>query len=257
MKILFVGDIMGNCGRTMLIKTLDSLYRKYAFDAIIVNGENAAHGRGITNSICEEFFNVGINAITMGNHVWNNKEIFKAFDSFDNIIRPANLQDGLPGKGSTVFEVNGESIGVINLIGRVSMEPANCPFAAADREIENIKKYTETIIVDFHAEATSEKVAMGYYLAGRVSAVLGTHTHIQTADERILSKSTAYITDVGMTGPYTSIIGMDKDLVLPKFLTGISPRFEPAEGLAQFNGVLLDIQNGKASSIERINIVEK
>ncbi len=257
MRILFVGDIMGNCGRTMLIKTLDSLYRTLNFDAIIVNGENAAHGRGISNNICRELFNIGINAITMGNHVWNNKEIFKAFEEFDNIIRPANLNVGLPGKGSTIFEINGEKIGVINLIGRVSMEPADCPFVAADREIEKLKGLTDTIIVDFHAEATSEKVAMGYYLDGRVSAVLGTHTHIQTADEKILPNSTAYITDVGMTGPYTSIIGMDKDLVLPKFLTGFSQRFEPAEGRAQFNGVLIDTKNGKAQEIKRINIIEE
>ena len=257
MKILFVGDIMGNCGRTMLFKSLDSLYRKFRFDALIVNGENSAHGRGITKTICDEFFNIGVNAITMGNHVWNNKEVFKAFDEYDSLIRPANLNKSLPGNGSTVFKTaDGESIGVINLIGRVSMEPADCPFEAADREIKALKKHTDTIIVDFHAEATSEKVAMGYYLDGHVSAVLGTHTHIQTADEKILSSETAYITDVGMTGPYNSVIGMGKDSVLQKFLTGLAPRFEPAEGAAQFNGVVIDIKNGKAQKIERINIVE-
>lgn len=257
MKILFVGDIMGNCGRTMLFKSLDRLYRSFGFDALIVNGENSAHGRGITKTICSEFFNIGVNAITMGNHVWNNKEVFKAFDEYDSIIRPANLNKSLPGTGSTIFEAaNGESVGVINLIGRVSMEPVDCPFEAADREIEKIKKHTDTIIVDFHAEATSEKVAMGYYLDGRVSAVVGTHTHIQTADEKILPNQTAYITDVGMTGPYNSVIGMGKDEVIQKFLTGLAPRFEPAEGMAQFNGVVIDTESGKAKKIERINIVE-
>lgn len=257
MKILFIGDIMANCGRNMLFKTLDKLYQKYKFDALVVNGENAAHGRGISKTICEEFFNIGINVITMGNHVWNNSEIFKVIDYNPNLIRPANLKKSAPGAGSVVVDINGERLGVINLMGRVSMEPCDCPFEAADREIEKLKKETNTILVDFHAEATSEKIAMGYYLDGRVSAVVGTHTHVQTADEKILPNQTGYITDVGMTGAYSSVLGMDKDIVLKRFTLGLPQRFEPAEGKGQLNGVIITTnENGSCSMIERINIVE-
>ncbi len=248
---------MANCGRNMLFKNLDVLYRKYSFDAVVVNGENAAHGRGISKTICEEFLNMGINAITMGNHVWNNSEILKIIDYCPSLIRPANLNSALPGKGSTVIDINGEKLGIINIMGRVSMEPCDCPFDAAVRELEKIKKETDTILVDFHAEATSEKIAMGYFLDGKVSAVVGTHTHVQTADEKILPGKTAYITDVGMTGAYTSVIGMDKEIILKRFTTGMPQRFEPAEGSGQLNGVIITTDaNGKAESIERINIIE-
>lgn len=257
MKILFIGDIMASCGRNMLFKSLDKLYRQYAFDAIVVNGENSAHGKGISKVICEEFFNIGVNVITMGNHVWNNSEIYKVIDYNPNLIRPANLKKTAPGAGSTIVDINGEKLGVINLIGRVSMEPCDCPFDAADREIERIKDEADVILVDFHAEATSEKIAMGYYLDGRVSAVVGTHTHVQTADEKILPNKTAYITDVGMTGAYNSVLGMDKDIILKRFTMGLPQRFEPADGAAQLNGVIITTTpDGKAESIERINIVE-
>lgn len=258
MKILFVGDIMGQCGRRMLFKSLDVLYRKYEFDAIIVNGENAAHGKGISVSICNDFFSMGINGITMGNHVWNNSEIYKIIDSGENIVRPANLSRLCPGRGSMVIEAANKKIGVLNLLGRVGMQPpCDCPFEAADREIKKLKQQTDIIIVDFHAEATSEKVAMGYFLDGRASAVLGTHTHIQTADEKILPKKCAYITDVGMTGAYTSVLGMDKDIIIKRFTTGLPQRFEPADGGAQLNGVIIDIDdNGDALDITRINITD-
>lgn len=256
MKVLFVGDIMGQCGRRMLISSLDILYRKYDFDAIVVNAENSAHGRGISSAICNEFFSIGINVITMGNHVWNNSEIYKIIESGQNIIRPANLSSQAPGCGSIVVDINDEKLGVINIMGRVSMQPCDCPFEAAIREIEKVKKQTDNIIVDFHAEATSEKVAMGYYLDGKASAVLGTHTHIQTADEKILPKGCAYITDVGMTGAYTSVLGVDKDIIIKKFVTGLPQRFEPADGKAQLNAVIININNGKSESIERINITD-
>ena len=248
---------MASCGRNMLLKTLDKLYRQYAFDALVVNGENSAHGKGISKTICEEFFNIGINVITMGNHVWNNSEIFKVINYNPNLIRPANLKKSAPGFGSTIVDINGEKLGVINIMGRVSMEPCDCPFDAADREIEKLKKETNTILVDFHAEATSEKIAMGYYLDGKVSAVVGTHTHVQTADEKILPQKTAYITDVGMTGAYNSVLGMDKDIILKRFTLGLPQRFEPADGPAQLNAVLITTAaDGSAESIERINIIE-
>lgn len=248
---------MGQCGRRILINSLDKLYRKYNFDAIIVNGENAAHGRGISCAICDEFFSIGIDAITMGNHTWNNNDIYKIIESGQNIIRPANMSNLAPGKGSIVINVGNKKLGIINLLGRVSMEPCNCPFEAAEREIEKLKTQTNTILVDFHAEATSEKIAMGYFLDGKVSAVVGTHTHVQTADEKILPKKCAYITDVGMTGAYTSVLGMDKDIILKKFTTGLPMRFEPADGGAQLNAVFIDINdNGEAENIERINITD-
>lgn len=248
---------MSSCGRGMVFKSLDKLYRDYSFDAIVANGENSAHGRGISSSISEELLSMGINVITMGNHVWNNSEIYKVLDSTSSVIRPANLSPLSPGSGSTIVDINGQKLGVINLLGRVSMDPCDCPFEAAKREVERLKRETNMILVDFHAEATSEKVAMGYFLDGEVSAVVGTHTHIQTADEKILPGGTAYITDVGMTGAYVSVLGMDKDIILKKFTTGLPQRFEPAEGRAQLNAVLIDISSdGRATSIERINIVE-
>lgn len=255
MKILFAGDVVGSVGRASLYSALDEIRSQKSIDMIIVNGENAAHGKGISRVICDDFFEAGVDAITMGNHVWQNKDIFRIFDEETSIIRPANLSSAVPGKGSVSIRVGDVLVGVVNLLGRVYLDPCDSPFDAADREVEELKKKgCSVIIVDMHAEATSEKMALGWYLDGRVSAVLGTHTHIQTADEKILPKGTAYITDVGMTGAYYSVLGMDRGIIVKRFVTGLPQKFELADGAGQFNGVLLDIDetSGKCRKIERL-----
>ena len=260
MKILFIGDVTGAVGRDMLARGLEDLQYTHKIDFTIVNAENAAHGRGMSYSSCEELMDMHIDVITMGNHVWDNTEIFKVFDCCDSVIRPANLQPSVPGKGSVLVEKNGVKVGVINLLGQINCLPCDNPFAAADREIEALKaKGAQIIFVDFHAEATSEKVAMGHYLDGRASAVIGTHTHIQTADEKILPRGCAYLTDAGMTGPYHSILGVKVEIITKRFVTGLPQRFEVAEGKGQINGVVVEIDEstGKAQGIERISFVEK
>ncbi len=260
MKILFIGDVTGAVGRDMLARGLEELQYKHNVDFTIVNAENAAHGRGMSYTICEELMDMDIDVITMGNHVWDNSEIFKVFDCCDSVIRPANLQPGVPGKGSVLVEKNGVKVGVINLLGQVNCLPCDNPFAAADREIEALKKKgAQIVFVDFHAEATSEKIAMGYHLDGRAGAVVGTHTHVQTADEKILPRGTAYLTDAGMTGPQLSVLGMKVEIILKRFVTGLPQRFEVADGKGQINGAVVDIDetNGKARSIERIVFLEK
>lgn len=260
MKILFIGDVTGAVGRDMLVRGLEELQYSRKIDFTIVNAENAAHGRGMSYSICEELMELDVDVITMGNHVWDNAEIFKVFDCCDDVIRPANLQPSVPGKGSLVKEKNGVKVGVINLLGQINCLPCDNPFAAADREIERLKaKGAQILFVDFHAEATSEKVAMGHYLDGRASAVVGTHTHIQTADEKILPRGCAYITDAGMTGPYHSVLGMKVEIITKRFVTGLPQRFEVADGKGQINGVVVDVDEttGKARNIERISFVEK
>lgn len=225
---------------------------------VIVNGENAAHGKGITLNISEELFDAGVDVITMGNHVWNNKDIFQILEYNSRVVRPANLPADNPGRGSAVCEVGGVKVGVLNLLGQVFMDPCDCPFAAAAREVEALRQETDVIIVDMHAEATSEKMAMGWFLDGRVSAVLGTHTHIQTADEKILPKGTAYITDAGMTGAYYSVLGMDRKMIVDRFVTKLPQKFTLADGGAQFNGVVLDIDeaSGKSRSITRLSFTD-
>ncbi len=260
MRILFIGDVTGAVGRDMLARGLEELQYKHKIDFTIVNAENAAHGRGMSYTICEELMELDIDVITMGNHVWDNAEIFKVFDCCDSVIRPANLQPGLPGRGSVLVEKNGIKVGIINLLGQVNCLPCDNPFAAADREIELLKKKgAQVIFVDFHAEATSEKIAMGYHLDGRVSAVVGTHTHVQTADEKILPRGTAYLTDAGMTGPQHSVLGMKVDIILKRFTTGLPQRFEVADGKGQINGAVVDVDEntGKARIIERISFLEK
>jgi metallophosphoesterase (TIGR00282 family) len=258
MKILFVGDIVGACGRGIFFDSLPSLKREHALDMVIVNGENAAHGKGITLNISEELFEAGVDVITMGNHVWNNKDIFQILEYNSRVIRPANLPADNPGRGSVVCEVGGVKVGVLNLLGQVFMDPCDCPFAAAVREVETLRQETDVIIVDMHAEATSEKMAMGWLLDGCVSAVLGTHTHIQTADEKILPKGTAYITDVGMTGAYYSVLGMDRKMIVDRFVTKLPQKFTLADGGAQLNGVVLDIDeaSGKSRSITRLSFTD-
>lgn len=256
MKILFIGDVVGSCGRSTLEKHIDSIVDKYNIQIVIMNGENATHGRGISMSAADELFGMGVDIITTGNHVWGHKDIFTLIESNKNIIRPANLPKSSPGNGSVLFEKNGCKIGVISLLGRVYMDPCDCPFAEVDRQIEILKKNTNVIILDFHAEATSEKVAMGWYLDGRASAVIGTHTHVQTADEKILPKKCAYISDAGMTGAYYSVLGMERKVIIDRFTKRLPQKFELADGAGILSGVVLDIdaKTGSANSINRIMI---
>ncbi|MCR4434336.1 MAG: TIGR00282 family metallophosphoesterase [Clostridiales bacterium] len=254
MRVLFIGDIVGNPGRKAVKEVLGTIKRENGIDFCVANGENAAGGSGITYVVAQELYKYGIDVITMGNHTWSKKEITNFIDSDNKIIRPANYPKELPGKGSTIVSGDKGKIGVVNVMGRVYMESLDCPFKAADKEIEYLKTFVKVIIVDVHAEATSEKYAMAWYLDGRVSCVLGTHTHVQTADERILPCGTGYITDVGMTGPYEGIIGVDREIVLNKFLTHMPLKFEVARGMTQLNAVVLDIddKSGKTLDIRRI-----
>ncbi|AXI39771.1 MAG: TIGR00282 family metallophosphoesterase [Bacillaceae bacterium] len=256
MKVLFVGDVVGAKGREMVEQYLPKLKKKYNPEVTIVNGENSAHGKGITMKIYQKLLSLGVQAVTMGNHTWDKKEIFEFIDEAKALVRPANFPEGTPGKGIVYVEADGKELAVINLQGRTFLPAIDCPFRKADELIQEAKKRTPYIFVDFHAEATSEKQAMGWYLDGKVSAVVGTHTHVQTADERILDKGTAFITDVGMTGPYDGILGVDREAVLKKFLTNLPVRFEINEGRGQLNAVLVEIEEGtgKAKSIKRILI---
>lgn len=258
MRILLIGDIVGRAGRKAMKETLTTIRQELKLDMIVANGENAAGGNGITGEIAKDLFGFGVDVITSGNHIWDKKEIIPYIDREPRLLRPANFPSGTPGKGVGVYDINGIKVGIINLSGRVYLPSLDCPFRAADELINSICQQTNIILVDFHAEATSEKVALSWYLDGRVSAVVGTHTHIQTADERVLPGGTAYITDIGMTGPRNSVIGVKVDLVLQKFTTQMPVRFEVAEGPYQFNAVVIEVDNqtGKAVSIDRIYNVE-
>jgi len=258
MKILFVGDVVSACGRRMLENSINRLRKQHDIAGIVVNGENAAHGKGLSANVASELFGMGADIITTGNHVWRNRDIFNLIEQNPNIIRPANMPQSNPGKGWAVRSMGGIDVGIINLIGQIYLDPNNSPFEAADAAIEEISKHTNIIFVDFHAEATSEKVAMGWYLNGRVTGVFGTHTHVQTADERILPKGTAYITDLGMTGAYFSVLGMERDIIINRFTTHLPQPFELADGGAQFNGVVVDVdtESGKAIEIERIYMTD-
>ncbi|MBN2831072.1 MAG: TIGR00282 family metallophosphoesterase [Candidatus Omnitrophica bacterium] len=255
MKILFIGDIVGKPGREAVRVLLPVLKEKHSLNFVIANAENASGGSGITPKVSEELFGSGVDVLTSGDHIWKKKEIFELINQEERILRPLNYPAGAPGSGKRVFKTkSGEKIGIINVNGRVFMEALECPFKAALAACEELEKETEIIIVDIHAEATSEKVALGWYLDGKASAVLGTHTHIQTADEKILPKGTAYITDVGMCGAYDSVIGRKVDDVLTRFLTLVPVRFEVAEGNVQLHAVIIDVDEkiGKPSSIVRI-----
>ncbi len=256
LNVLMIGDIVGRPGRKAVKQYLKANSKQYDF--IIANGENAAGGNGITLEILHDLYNSSIDFFTMGNHVWDKKEIIQFIEHEPNLIRPANYPPDTPGRGSAVIKIyKNIKIGLLNLSGRVFMPPLDCPFRSADQIVKELRKETSIIIVDFHAEATSEKIAFGWYLDGRVSAVLGTHTHIQTADERVLPQGTGYITDVGMTGPYNSVLGVDKEIVIQKFLTQRPVRFEITEGDTQFNGVSLKINEntGQCVQIKRIQEV--
>jgi len=255
MKIIFLGDIVGSPGRQAVKMLLPGLKKEYDLDFAIANAENAAGGSGITLQVAEELFASGLDVLTSGDHIWKKKEIIELINKEGRILRPVNFPPGSPGSGYAVFKTKkGQSLGVINVNGRVFMEALDCPFRTSLKAQEELSKETKVIIVDIHAEATSEKVALGWFFDGKVSAVLGTHTHIQTADERILPNGTAYITDVGMSGPYDSVIGRRVEDVLERFLTSIPVRFEVASDNIQLHGVVLDIDEdtGKARSIIRI-----
>jgi 2',3'-cyclic-nucleotide 2'-phosphodiesterase len=257
MNLLFIGDVVGSPGRDMVKEYLPKLKDKYRPHFTIINGENAAGGRGITEKIYREFLGHGAQAVTLGNHAWDNKEIFEFIENAKNMVRPANFPEDTPGKGLGFFKVNDLEMAVINLQGRTFMPPLDCPFKKADELVKIAQERTPYIFVDFHAEATSEKQAMGWFLDGRVSAVVGTHTHVQTADNRILPGGTGYLTDVGMTGPYDGILGVEREAVLTKFLTSLPVRFEvPKSGRNQLSAVYieLDRKNGKCKKMDRILI---
>jgi metallophosphoesterase (TIGR00282 family) len=262
MRILFIGDIFGRPGRTIVQERLKGLVREHSVGLVIANGENSAAGFGITPSLAEDLFELGIDVITTGNHVWDKREILDYFeiangnqsDPARRLLRPANYPPDMPGWGLYEGKKNGVPYAVINLQGRIFMASNDDPFRTVDQLLKQVQ--AKVIFVDIHAEATSEKVAMGWYLDGRVSAVVGTHTHIPTADERVLPKGTAYITDVGMTGPYDSVIGVQKELVVGKFLSNMPVRFEPATGDVRLCAVIVDCDDatGRAQTIQRLMI---
>ena len=251
-----MGDVVGNPGRKTLYAYLEKVKDKYDF--IIVNGENAAAGFGITTKIADEFFEKGVNVITSGNHIWDKKEIYTYLDGNNKILRPLNYPEkGTPGKGYTILESRqGIKVGVISAQGRVFMPPIDCPFTRISEVLDEMKKQCKIIIVDFHAEATSEKLALGRYLDGKISLLYGTHTHIQTADEKIFMEGTGYISDVGMTGSDNGIIGMKEEVIIPKFLNSLPQKFEVAEGNERLNGLSVEVdeETGECISIDRINI---
>lgn len=255
MKILFVGDIVGSPGRRALREFLPEIKREFSVDITIINAENAAGGLGATPEILDELFGYGVQAATMGNHTWRKKALVRSIDRYRNVVRPANYPPGNPGQGWALVDLpDGRRLGLVSVLGRVYMEAFACPFEKSLEAVEALRESTNTILVDAHAEATSEKVALGWHLDGRCSAVIGTHTHVQTADERILPGGTAYITDAGMTGPRDGVIGVKKDLVIQKFVTGMPASFEVAKTAPMLNAVVIetDDDTGKAVSIERI-----
>lgn len=260
LKIIFLGDIVGRPGRKAIKEFLPTIISEYAPDLIIANGENAAGGFGLTLQVAEELISYGVDVITLGNHTWKNREINKVFENFTQVIRPANYPPGTPGEGYGLFTAkNGYKVGIINLLGQVYLDPPlDCPFKVGEEIVKFLKSKTPYILLDFHAEATSEKVALGNYLDGMASAVVGTHTHITTADQRILPHGTGYITDAGMCGPVDSVLGVKKELAIKKFITKRPVRFEVASGITAVNGVYMEWnQEGKTVRIERIIFSKK
>lgn len=256
MYVLFIGDIVGRPGRACIRDMLPKIKSNYHIDVVIANGENSAAGVGLTKKVFDELTSYGIDIITSGNHIWDKKDIFDFIDGENRLLRPINYpKKRTPGRGWGVFQTGLGSVGIINVSGNVFMPDLDCPFVAVEECLQKIKQQTSLILVDFHAETTSEKIAMGWFLDGRVSAVLGTHTHVQTADARVLPGGTAYITDVGMTGAYNGVLGVKKEIVLEKFLSKMPTRFEvETREPYQFNAVVIDIDpvTGKSQSIERI-----
>ncbi|MDA8441952.1 MAG: TIGR00282 family metallophosphoesterase [Peptococcaceae bacterium] len=255
MNLLFIGDVVGKPGRTALQRLLKDIQTEYAVDFTICNCENAAGGNGITKEVADELYGYGINCLTSGNHIWDQRQVFEFIEHDARLVRPANYPIGTPGKGFAVLKgPGGVPIAIANFSGRIFMPPIDDPFLAANKIVTQLSSSAKIIFVDFHAEATSEKIALGWFLDGRVSAVCGTHTHVQTADERVLPAGTAYISDVGMTGPKDSVLGVKKEVIIKKFLTGLPARFETAGPPLQLNAVLLtvDATTGKAEAITRI-----
>ena len=256
MKILAVGDLVGSAGVKKLKTELNKIRENEKIDFVIVNGENAGEGMGITKKNFDNILEENVDVITMGNHTWGKKDIFN-FINHPKLLRPANYPKGVPGKGYNIYECKDKKIAVINLIGRVDVNVlSENPFLVAKDIIEKIKDKTDMIIIDFHAEATAEKIALGYYLDGKVTAIFGTHTHVQTADETILENGTAYITDIGMTGPKKSVIGMDVSASIKRFETTLPERYRIAGGDAMLNGVIFDVDNStnKVKNIKRIRL---
>lgn len=255
MKLFFAGDVVGKPGRDALSRGLDRVRQQTRLDFVVANVENSAGGFGVTPAIADQFLEAGIDVLTSGNHIWDKKEILPYLADERRLLRPLNYPSSLPGSGSYVGRTpDGVPVAVLNLQGRVFMPTIDCPFQAADREVPRLAKEAKVILVDMHCDATSEKNAMGWYLDGRVSAVVGTHTHVPTADERVLTQGTAYITDVGMCGPFDSVIGIEKQSAFARFLTAVPTRFETAKGDPWMNAVIIDVDEstGKARSIERI-----
>jgi metallophosphoesterase (TIGR00282 family) len=259
-RLLFLGDIVGKPGRELVRKGLASLIEHYEIDLVVANAENAAAGRGITREIGDQLLSWGVDVMTSGNHIWAQRETADYIGAEARLLRPANFPAGVPGNGSYLARTEaGRPVGVINVMGRVFMQELDNPFSRVLQEIETMRARTRIILVDFHAEATSEKVAMGWHLDGKVTAVIGTHTHVQTADEQILPGGTAYLTDAGMTGPHDGVIGVEKAAVIDKFRLGMPVRMETASGNPRLNGILIaaDETTGKATSVQRISLSAK
>ncbi len=257
MRILMVGDVFGKAGRRTFTKYTAQLRQEKNIDLVVVNGENAAHGKGLTQSTFSELLSGGADIVTTGNHVWDNRDVYAIIDSEPYLLRPANFPDGTPGRGFCVYPYRAKNIGVINLQGRVFMPPLDCPFTRAGEILRQLKNECDIILVDFHAEATSEKISLGFFLDGKVTAVVGTHTHVQTADERILPQGTAYITDLGMVGVLNSSIGLGIDSAIEKYLTCRSTKFDvPETGECIYCAAIIDIDNhtNRAVYIERVKI---
>lgn len=256
MKLLFIGDVFGQPGREALLRWLPAFKDEHEVDFVIANGENVANGAGITSKLAEKLLAGGVDVITTGNHVYRQKEVYSFLNSDDRIVRPANFPPGSPGKGLTVRPAaDGTSVAVINLSGHLFMGIGQSPFRVVDRLVEEARGLAETIVLDLHAEATSEKVAMGHYLDGRITALIGTHTHVQTSDARVLADGTAYITDVGMAGPLNSVIGVRTDIIVQRFLTELPAQFEVAEGPVRLNAVVIEAEGGRARSIEALEVL--
>lgn len=259
LRVLFIGDIVGSSGRDCLRRHLPNIKKEKACHLVIANAENAAHGFGLTLSTAEEIFNAGVDVLSGGNHIWDKKEVNEVFDRYpDRIIRPANYPPDLPGKPYVMAQSGETRLAILNLMGRVFMDPLDCPFRTFSSIYAEIRQQTKLILVDFHAEATSEKSAFAWYVDGKVSFVVGSHTHVQTADERILPQGTGFLSDAGMTGPYDSVIGMKTDIILRRFLEKIPIRMEVAEGRGIIQGVIFDIdrETGRCLRVERLRLID-
>jgi metallophosphoesterase (TIGR00282 family) len=256
MNILMIGDVFGDPGRAAVARLVPRLRQEHAIDFCVINVENAAGGSGVTPAMARQFLEQGADVMTSGNHIWNRREIVEYITRENLLLRPANFPTGTPGVGAVTVKAGPHRVAVLNLMGRVFMSPIDCPFRKADELLPELRRETPIVLVDMHAEATSETVAMGWHLDGRVSAVVGTHRHVQTADERVLPGGTAYLTDLGMTGPTDGVIGVDREIILQRFLTQMPVRFEPARGPAALHGavIVVDPDSGRASDIRRLRV---